>query len=326
MGNNFKKHAELLILDFLIHEADENHPASRPTVLKYIKDVYDVNMDRRTFYAGLDALRAQGAEISTYEDNHKGYYLKKRQFTEEEVMLLCMAVHNCDFIPMRLSNRLIHRLTATQSRFFQERYDDSIFQMNPLRGEAKTAVIALEVITQAIREKRNIRFYYRNYNFMERLNLRMGRKILDVNPLYIMYRYGNPYLVGEYSRSQQPCCFPLERIAGISIGDKTFKPRRHHLYPQPCIMEHTSLIPVDQAVGIRACADMEILDQIVESFGRELDMETMDPQHVILHFRTTVEDAVNIGERFIEHMEIMEPQDIRMQIRERVVAAVKKYE
>ena len=326
MAKNFKKHAELLILELLINESDENHPLSRATILKYMKDVYDVEMDRRTLYVSLDALRQQGAEISTFEDNHKGYYLKNRQFTEEEVMLLCMSVHNCDFIPMRQSNRLIRRLTATQSRHFQERYDDSIFDMNPLRGEGKAAVLALEVITQAIREKRNIRFYYRSYSFYERLGLRMGRKILDVNPLYIMNRFGIPYLVGEYSRTQDPCCFPLERIAGVSIGDKKFKPRRHHLYPQPCIMDHTAMITVEDGVDIVARVDVQLLEQIVETFGRELDMEALDDHRVILHFRTTKEDAICIGERFIEHMEILEPQDIRHEIHARVKASLKKYE
>lgn len=326
MANNFKKHAELLILELLINESDENHPLSRATILKYMKDIYHVEMDRRTLYVSLEALRQQGAEISTFEDNHKGYYLKNRQFTQEEVMLMCMAVHNSELIPMRQANRLIRRLTATQSRYFQECYDDSVFQANPLRAEGKAAVIAMQVITQAIREKRNVRFYYRSYSFYERLNLRMDRKILDVNPLYITSRFGKSYLVGEYTKTQEPCCFPLERIAGISIGEKHFKPRRHHLHPQPCIMDHTAMVINGEAIDIKAVADTEILDLIVESFGREVDMEAQDENHVVLRFQTTVQDAVSVGERFVDHMEILEPLDIRKLIRERLQAGLKKYD
>ena len=42
MANNYKKHAELLILELLINESDENHPLSRAAILNYMKEVYDV--------------------------------------------------------------------------------------------------------------------------------------------------------------------------------------------------------------------------------------------------------------------------------------------
>lgn len=326
MANNYKKHAELLILELLINESDENHPLSRAAILNYMKEVYDVQMDRRTLYVCLDALRNQGAEISTFEDNHKGYYLKKRQFTPEEVMLLCMAVHNCKLLPLRQSQRMIERLVATQNRYFKESYDDGIFETNPLRGEGKTAAIALEVITQAIREKKNVRFYYRGYRFHERLGLRMGRKIIDVDPLYIMFRYGSPYLAAQDYRTKEPCCYPLERMADITMGDRTFQLHTNHLYPQPCYMNHTAMITPDGAIDVRARVDISILEELVQCFGRDMDLESEDENHAILHFWTMREDAVKAAERFVENMEILEPEDLRRDVHDRIASSLGKYE
>ena len=81
-----------------------------------------------------------------------------------------------------------------------------------------------------------------------------------------------------------------------------------------------------EAIDIKAVADTEILDLIVESFGREVDMEAQDENHVVLRFQTTVQDAVSVGERFVDHMEILEPLDIRQLIRERLQAGLKKYD
>ena len=84
-----KKHSELYILKILTMYTDEDHVLSRKEIMNILKKEYDIEMDRRTFYSALHVLQSMSIDISTFEENHVGYYLMSRQFEFAEVMLLC---------------------------------------------------------------------------------------------------------------------------------------------------------------------------------------------------------------------------------------------
>lgn len=62
---------------------------------------YGIKIDRRTVYGAIALLTELGYDISTYEDNGVGYYLRSRELEQSEVLLLTNAVYSIPFIPAK---------------------------------------------------------------------------------------------------------------------------------------------------------------------------------------------------------------------------------
>ena len=105
-----KKHISFTLLQILQEETDEDHILSASELMERINQRLDLNIERRTVYSNIDILRQAGYEISDYNENGKGYWLKTRQFDKGEILLLCNAVHASHFISHEQSEALIEKL------------------------------------------------------------------------------------------------------------------------------------------------------------------------------------------------------------------------
>lgn len=85
-----KKHISFALLQILQEESDENNILSAGELLEKLNKRLDLSIERRTLYSNIDILRQAGYEISDYNENKKGYYLKQRQFEKGEILLLCI--------------------------------------------------------------------------------------------------------------------------------------------------------------------------------------------------------------------------------------------
>jgi predicted DNA-binding transcriptional regulator YafY len=88
----------ICLLEILKEFSDSEHILTMKEILLKMNLVYGINPDRRTVYSSIALLNDMGYDISDYEDNGKGYYLRSRDFEQSEVMLLADAVYSFPFI------------------------------------------------------------------------------------------------------------------------------------------------------------------------------------------------------------------------------------
>ena len=117
-----KKTSILAVYKVLEEFSDENHPLTRAEITDLIKKLYNITIDRRTLYRNIEMLINFGYDISDYNENKIGYYLKDRLFQHSEVLLLCNAVHASHFIPNKDSKDLVNTLLSCQSRYKRNDY------------------------------------------------------------------------------------------------------------------------------------------------------------------------------------------------------------
>ena len=185
-----KKQSLLALLEVLKRYSDGNHALSIKEIQDYLMNEYDINLDRRTLYTSMEALRQFGYEISDYESS-KGYYLIDRQFEKAEVLLLCNAIHASHFISSKQSDDLIKKLLNTQSKYDQKEFKDKVYMANPLKTSNKQLLLNIEIVSEAIRDNKQLSFNYLKYNNRKELVNRRP-ELYIVEPRYIVYSDSRP--------------------------------------------------------------------------------------------------------------------------------------
>ena len=189
-----KKQSNLLVLDILRENSDENHILSVKDIQALLEARYGLVLERRAIYSNLEILAQQGYEISDFKDNGKGYYLVSRQFDKGEVLLLCNAIHASHFISQKQSKKLIDTLLATQSKYDQKEFTDKVYMPNPQKTENKQLMFNVEIVSEAIRERRMLQFTYLKYGKDKKLVARRPEPYL-VEPRYIVYADSKAYMI-----------------------------------------------------------------------------------------------------------------------------------
>lgn len=78
----------MCLLEFLEEYSDANHVMSMKEIPAKMESDYGLKPDRRTIYSGIATLLDFGYDISTYDENGKGYFLRERDFEPYEITML----------------------------------------------------------------------------------------------------------------------------------------------------------------------------------------------------------------------------------------------
>ena len=102
----------LCLLEILQEHSDAEHILPMREIIAKMQVIYGIRPDRRTIYAAAALLIGLGYDLSVYEENGVGYYLRSRPLEQSEVLLLTDAVYAFPFISTRQTEQLVKKLTA----------------------------------------------------------------------------------------------------------------------------------------------------------------------------------------------------------------------
>lgn len=82
----------ICLLEVLKEYSDAEHILPMREIIAKMQSLYGIKIDRRTVYGAVALLIELGYDVSLYEDNGVGYYLRDRELEPSEVLLLTDAV------------------------------------------------------------------------------------------------------------------------------------------------------------------------------------------------------------------------------------------
>lgn len=91
----------ICLLNIFKEYSDEKHILSMKEIIANMKSIYDIDIDRRTVYGAVDVLNCLGYDISSYNENKQGYYLRERDFEQSEIQMLTDAVCSLIYLNKR---------------------------------------------------------------------------------------------------------------------------------------------------------------------------------------------------------------------------------
>ena len=299
----------ICLLDILQEYSDEQHILPMREIISKMNTVYSLTLERRTVYNAIALLVELGYDISLYEDNGVGYYLKHRALEPSEVTLLTSAVHSFAFIPAKQSEDLIAKLQRNLSIHQRKQYR----HLKLVRPEHKTdnrqVFWNIELLDQAISSKRQIRFTYLQYGMDKKLHPRRPEPYI-VDPYSTAYMHEHYYLICGVEGSPDSRTFRVDRMSDICLLDT------------PRSSSPASRSEVDDAIyaftgkpeRIVMHCDKAILNNVLDKFGTGIQIRDRDEDTFTASFTIPPAGVKFWALQFLPYVEVTEPRWLRSEI------------
>lgn len=321
-----KKLALIRIWQILKENSDYDHPMTQEDIATKLENEYGIVIERKAISRNISLLKESGVEI---ESRRAGSYLDRRDFEDSELHMLIDGVLSSKHISARHSKDLIDRICSLSNKYFRS----SVKHIHSVNDWSKTDNQALfyniELIDAAIEEGKQIHYDYNKYGIDKKLHKTSQQY---VSP-YLMILHNQRYYLMAYSEYWHNIVFHrLDRITNMTIIDRKATPIKNVPGYENGInyKELSSTMPYmysDQPEHIDFISDEGIIDQIVDWFGNDVRiMKSNDEGKVRVSVKASPTAMEFWAMQYINHVEILSPEPLRIRMREVLNNGLKKYQ
>ena len=327
----YEKNGNILyILNVLKKYSDEEHMLSAIEIQRKVKELYDVEIDPRTIRRNINLLKYKlDYDISTREDNGKGYYINRDPETDFEPGEIRAIIDNfsyANYIVPSVAKEIIKKCKKMQNIYENEKLKDyQIYSVNS-KTENAEVIKNIEDISESIFQNKKIRFEYWKYAITNKLE----KKIVStptVSPYAIIYNKQEFYLIGIKERETKFYNYRLDRMRNVQILNENIMIKKKKSEIQEFAESSTEMFG-GKKEEIEAICHFWLLDTIFETFGRNVTIEKIpnDEKHFKLLVDTNTMGFKMWAMRNIDLVEVKRPITLRNEMKEVVKNAMKKYE
>lgn len=276
----------------------EQFEVSRRTINRDIEDLCK---------AGVPIVTRQGVNggISVMED----YKLDRTLFTHREMQDILAGLRSLDSVNgTNRYGKLMEKLSAGSSDFMVG--DQSV--LIDLSSWYKDSLAPkIELIRTSIEKHRELKFVY--YSPKEESSR-------DIEPYYLIFRWSSWYVWGWCKKRQDFRLFKLNRMDNLQISDQMFVKRQ---VPMPDL-GNERIFP--GGIKVKALFEPECKWRLIEEFGTGSYKEQEDGKLLFQADYTDKENLVTWLLSFRDKVELLEPREIREEIKISIEGMKKKYE
>ena len=320
-----KKMLNMLILQILREYTDENHSLTQQEIIKLLKQNYGMECDRRSVKSNIESLKELGYDISTEQGNR----LLSREFDDAELRILIDSVLFSKSISTKQAKGLIDKIRGISSRYFNAKVSHVSNLPELHRTINKQAMYSLDVINDAISEKKKISFIYNDVGTDFKLHPRRDREYI-VNPYQIVANNGRFYLICNTDKHDNISHYRIDRMTDVRMLTEKIKPMKqvpevaHGLNLPKHMAEHIYMFS-GEGVDVVILAEKHLMSQLVDWFGT--DFRIMEDKNDMLKIRVKVNpEAMKYWAlQYGPYVEVLQPSKLRDEIAANVKLMNKKY-
>ena len=325
----YEKNGNILyILNILKKYTDEGHMLSAVEIQEKIKEIYDVDIDSRTIRRNINLLKEKlDYDISTREENGKGYYISRNPDTDFEPGEIRAIIDNfsyANYIVPSISKEIIKKCKNMQNIYENKKLANYKIYANDSKTENLEVIKNIEDISDAIENEYKIEFEYWKYNISDKLEKKIVSKPI-VTPYAIIYNKQEFYMIGIKEGQEKFYNYRLDRIKNL----KQLKEKRGTKKFQREVQEYAeSLVEMfgGEKEEIEAICSMFLLDAVFDQFGKNITIIKNDEKSFKL-----ILDTNRMGFKFwvlrnIDAVEVVRPENLRNEIKSIIKDADKRYE
>ena len=326
----YEKNGNILyILNVLKKDSDEDHMLSAVEIQKKVKAIYNVEIDPRTIRRNINLLKYKlDYDISTREDNGKGYYINRDPETDFEPGEIRAIIDNfsyANYIVPSIAKNIIKKCKNIQTIYENEKIKDYQIYAKDSKTENAEVIKNIEDISNSIYEHKKIKFEYWKYSITNKLEKKIV-SIPIVSPYAIVYNKQEFYLIGIKDGQQKFYNYRIDRIKNIQFLNDEIKIKKKKSEIQDFVESSTEMFG-GKKEEIEAICHIWLLDTIFDIFGRNVTIEKISNDDE--HFKLVV-DTNPLGFRMwamrnIDLVEVKRPLALRKEMQEIIKNAMKKY-
>lgn len=326
----YEKNGNILyILNVLKKYSDEEHILSCAEIQRKVKETYEVQIDTRTIRRNINLLKYKlNYDISTRDDNGKGYYINRDPETDFESGEIRAIIDNfsyANYIVPSIAKDIIKKCKNIQTVYENEKIKDYEIYANDSKTENVEVLKNIEDISNSIYEHKKIKFEYWKYTITNKLEKKIVSNPI-VSPYAIVYNKQEFYLVGIKEGQTEFYNYRIDRIKNIQIiNDKiTIKKKKSDIQE---FAESSIEMFGGKKEEVEAICHIWLLDTIFDTFGRNVTIEKIQGDEE--HFKLVV-DTNPLGFRMwamrnIDLVEVKKPESLRKQMQKIIEDANIKY-
>ena len=226
MANQPNQRQRLLaVLKILMEKTDQAHPMETLDIIGELAGTYDIDAERKAVQKDLKALTEMGFTIS--EGKRGQYYFDARTFEPRELTLLVDAVQSSPCLTERATGKLTAKLKSLASEHDRTLLQRRIEVPSRVKMADSTAVLDnIDVIQQAMREKKQVMFKYTEYSDQREVKERRNGNWYKWTPIRLVYADENYYLItfnpayAEVEGGQWASPYRVDRMRNVRVSDE----------------------------------------------------------------------------------------------------------
>ena len=326
----YEKNGNILyILNILKKYSDEEHMLSVAEIQRKIKEIYNVEIDPRTIRRNINLLKYKlDYDISTRDENGKGYYINRDPETDFEPGEIRAIIDNfsyANYIVPSIAKNIIKKCKNIQTIYENEKIKDYQIYANDSKTENVEVIKNIEDISESIFKHKKIKFEYWKYAITDKLEKNIVSKPI-VSPYAIVYSKQEFYLIGIKEGQTVFYNYRIDRIKNIQILEENISIKKKKSEIQDFAESSIEMFG-GKKEEVEAICHIWLLDAIFDIFGRNITIEKINNDEE--HFRLLV-DTNPVGfkmwaMRNIDLVEVKKPLTLRNEMKEIIENAMKRY-
>ena len=215
----YEKNGNILyILNVLKKYTDEEHLISIAEIQRKVKEIYNVDIDSRTIRRNINLLKEKlNYDISTRQENGKGYYINRNPDTDFEPGEIRAIIDNfsyANYIVPAISKNIIKKCKNMQNIYENQKLRNYKIYANDTKTDNMEVIKNIEDISDAIQNLNKIKFEYWKYGMTNKIEKEIVSKP-KVAPYALVYDKQEFYLIGIKEGQDKLYYYRLDRMKNI---------------------------------------------------------------------------------------------------------------
>lgn len=326
----YEKNGNILyILNVLKKYSDEDHMLSVAEIQRKIKEIYNVGIDTRTIRRNINLLKYKlDYDISTRDDNGKGYYINRdpeTDFEPGEVRAIIDNFSYANYIVPSIAKNIIKKCKSIQTVYENEKIKDYHIYANDSKTENVEVIKNIEDISESIFKNKKIHFEYWKYAITKKLEKRIVSSP-TVSPYAIVYSKQEFYLIGIKEGQENFYNYRIDRMKNLEILEDNITIKKKKSEIQDFAESSTEMFG-GKKEEIEAICHILLLDAVFDIFGKNITIEKIpnNEEYFKLKVDTNPVGFKMWAMRNIDVVEVKSPLSLRDELKIIVNDASKKY-
>lgn len=276
--------------EMLSRETDADNPLGTQEILRRLKNM-GIECVRKTLYNDISLLQQYGYEVICNNGVGKSneYYVEERGFSIPEVQILMNAVQAASFITERKTGELINKVAQLSGSGRGEVLKRNIVEFGTVKGTNENIYYSVNEISAAIISGNKIGFHYFDYDARHERAYRMDKenasekRVYVVNPLATVFKNDNYYLFCYNDKYGNIAQYRVDRMDRVRVLNEKITPSK--VAESFDLAKHKKQLFAmyggeETKVTLKARNDYKILDVIFDTFGGEINLQSLNDETV----------------------------------------------
>lgn len=242
-------------------------------------------------------------------DNYNGYKIDKTMLTHGEMQDILAGLRSLDSVNgTNRYGQLMEKLSIGSSNFLVGNQSVLIDLSSWYKDSLSPKI---EMIRMAIEQHRELEFYYYAPS---------GESQRIIEPYYLIFRWSSWYVWGWCKSRDDYRLFKLNRMDKVHLSENFFSERTA---PLPDLKDE-KIFP--GGMKVKALFEADCKWRLVEEFGPDCYKEQKDGRLLFQADYTNKENLLTWLLTFRDKAELLEPKEIREELRQSILQMTKKYD